>query len=354
MDANPDSKVETLAWRGGSDGHVEILDQTRLPGEVAVIATADPEVVRDAICRLAVRGAPAIGVAAAFGYFLTLRAAPNDPAGFAAARRAGAERLRSARPTAVNLAWAIGRVDAALDPSTAPAEQRRAAFDAAMRILGDDKSVCRALARHGSSLIDPGDGVLTYCNTGALATAGEGTALAGILAAHADGKRPVVYACETRPLLQGARLTMWELVRAGVDATLVCDNTAAVVLRSGRATKVFVGADRIARNGDTANKIGTYSLAVNARAHGARFYVVAPKSTFDLSLADGAGIPIEERPGDEVTMLAGRRVAPAGARVFSPAFDVTPADLIAGIVTEFGVISPVTAANVLTVLDRSG
>lgn len=333
---------QAVRWRGAEDGTLELIDQTRLPGECVVLRLTDVEAVRDAIVRLSVRGAPAIGVAAAFGLWLGIRGGPGDAPGFEAALHATQERLRSARPTAVNLGWALERVAAVARGSAPVAARKAAAFAEAQAIHAHDVAVCDALGVHGASLLTNGARVLTYCNTGALAAAGCGTALAAVFEAKRRGAAVSVIACETRPLLQGARLTMWELDRAGIDATLICDNTAAVVMREKKVDVVMVGADRVASNGDAANKIGTYGVALAAKAHGVPFYVVAPRSTFDWNIPDGAHIPIEERPAAEITEIGGRRIAPHGVRVYAPAFDVTPAALLAGIVTEAGVIAPVT------------
>jgi methylthioribose-1-phosphate isomerase len=275
----------------------------------------------------------------------------RDEASFRAELDRACERMASARPTAVNLAWAVERVRQAASAASGqgvPAA-KETLLAKALELLEDDRRTCRRMAEVGSGLVRDGAKLLTHCNTGALATAGIGTALAVVFESHRQGKRVAVFVDETRPLLQGARLTAWELQQAGIPATLICDNTAAQVMREGRVDAVFVGADRIARNGDTANKIGTYGLAVLARAHAIPFYVVAPVSTFDLATADGSGIPIEERSADEVTSIHGRRVAPEGIAVYSPAFDVTPAKLISGIVTERGLISPVDEGSVLRV-----
>jgi methylthioribose-1-phosphate isomerase len=345
---NPEAA--TIAWVGGQDGHLELLDQTRLPAECLILRIRDLEGVRDAICRLAVRGAPAIGVAAGFGLWLGIRNAAGDAAAFDATLSQAAARLRSARPTAANLAWALERVQDATRKAASVPDKKLAAFEAAKALHADDVDRCARIGAHGAALLRDGERVLTYCNTGALATAGSGTALAIVFEAKRRGLRVSVVACETRPLLQGARLTMWELERHGIEATLITDNAAATVMRQKRVDRVIVGADRIARNGDAANKIGTYGVALLAKAHGIPFHVAAPRSTFDLSLASGDEIPIEERDASEITEIAGVRIAPAGARVFAPAFDVTPAALITGIVTEAGVISPVGEQTVAKLL----
>jgi methylthioribose-1-phosphate isomerase len=339
--------VRTIEWVGDEGGFLRLLDQTLLPGEVTYRDCRDLETVREAICALRVRGAPAIGVAAAYALVLWAQQ-DRTGEGFDAA----AERLRSSRPTAVNLAWALERMGQLYRSWQ---KQRQgdlvSLFLAEARaIAAEDEQMCARMGRYGAELIEPGDGVLTHCNTGALATAGIGTALAAILTAAEQGKRIRVYADETRPLLQGARLTAWELQQAGVDVTLICDSMAAQVMKERRVNLVIVGADRIAANGDTANKIGTYGLALLARAHAIPFYVAAPSSTFDLRLADGSAIPIEERQPTEITHGFGRATAPAGVRVYNPAFDVTPHALITGIVTERGLIRPVDRESIRTAL----
>ncbi len=337
--------LETVGWRGdAASGFVRMIDQTRLPTEVVMIDCRDVATVWDAIKALRVRGAPAIGIAAAFGAVLGGQAALEEAGDVRAAVRAAAASLRTSRPTAVNLFWALDRVEKCLDESIS---DRSALLERvlaeAFAIAEEDKTMCRAIGRHGAALIAPGSGVLTHCNAGGLATADYGTALAVIFSAVEEGKSIHVYADETRPLLQGARLTAWELVRRGVPVTLICDSMAAQVMKEGKIQMVVVGADRIAANGDVANKIGTYGVALLARAHDIPFYVAAPSSTFDLSLADGSAIPIEQRDPREITHGFGRQTAPEGVGVYNPAFDVTPAGLIAGLITERGVIAPVNS-----------
>jgi methylthioribose-1-phosphate isomerase len=327
----------TLWWDDGA--HVlRMIDQTLLPGEVSVLTCATSEEVAEAIRRLQVRGAPAIGVAAAYGLALGAReaVAADDP--LPQLRRIAAA-LRATRPTAVNLGWALDRL-LAVAIETPVNELLTRLLTEAQAIAEEDAAACRAMGRLGAELIADGATLLTHCNAGALATAGMGTALAPIFTAHQAGKRLHVYVDETRPVLQGARLTAWELGRAGVPYTLIADNMAAYFLRRGGIRGVFVGADRIAANGDVANKIGTYGLAILAREHGVPLYVVAPRSTVDPALPDGDAIPIEERAADEVTTLAGRRIAPVDAHVANPAFDVTPARYVAAIVTEAGIAHP--------------
>jgi methylthioribose-1-phosphate isomerase len=323
---------------------LRLLDQTRLPAEVASRDCRDLEEVRQAICELAVRGAPAIGVSAAYALVLWLHThtLAEAQSGFEAA----CQRLHGSRPTAVNLGWALDRMRRRWRTLAEAPDPAAGMLAEAHAIAAEDEAMCAAMGRHGAALVPDGAGVLTHCNTGSLATAGMGTALAALLTAAGQGKRIHVYADETRPLLQGARLTAWELLQAGVDVTLICDSMAAQVMKEGRVHLAIVGADRIAANGDTANKIGTYGVALLARAHGVPFYVAAPSSTFDLSLPTGDGIPIEQRDPREVTHGFGRQTAPDGVRVYNPAFDVTPAGLIAGIVTEKGLIQPVNEQTI--------
>jgi len=351
--------VETIRWEGALPGRVRLIDQTRLPAEEVYLEIDALEVLRDAIARLAVRGAPAIGVAAAFGVVLGIQGlAQESTAEVLAATKTAAARLESARPTAVNLAWAARRVVARVEREAAVARSGndlvRAAFDEARAIYDEDRKVCDLLGEIGAELLPASGVVLTHCNAGALATAGSGTALAPVYAAVASGKKIAVIADETRPLLQGARLTAWELSKAGIDVTLITDNMAASVLARRKVDLVFVGADRIARNGDVANKIGTYGVAILAREHGVPFYVVAPLSTFDPDTPDGAAIPIEERDASEVARGFGPRTAPEGVRVYNPAFDVTPARLVTGIVTEVGVIREPNRERVEEALRRGG
>lgn len=348
-----------VRWVGGEEGHLELLDQTRLPAEVTWVECRDASSVIEAIRSLRVRGAPAIGVAGGYGVVvaaLEVRGRGLEGGEAVVELLAAAERIAAARPTAVNLRWAVERVLRevglpAVAGGTVGPGLVSALLDAARAIHEEDRRLCAAIGRHGADLLPPGD-VLTHCNTGALATGGDGTALAVITTAWADGRRFRVWADETRPLFQGARLTAWELVQRGIPVTVLCDSAAGHLLATGRIGSCIVGADRITAGGDTANKIGTYSLAVLAAAHGVPFYVAAPSSTFDLSIVDGTEIPIEHRAAAEVTSPWGRAIAPPAAEAFNPAFDVTPARLIRGIVTERGVIAPVTAAEVTRVLGR--
>ncbi|MEZ6065297.1 MAG: S-methyl-5-thioribose-1-phosphate isomerase [Planctomycetaceae bacterium] len=350
MRSSPEQSPSTLRWDGGIDGCLWLLDQTLLPTEVREIECRSVDDVWNAIKRLSVRGAPAIGCAAAYGVVVGLHGMEHVPsADFAARLTDVCDYLASSRPTAVNLFWALDRmrrVAAELPADTNSSDRLARLLAEAHAITREDREMCAAIGRHGAALVPDGAGILTHCNAGGLATAGDGTALSVIFAAAAAGKRVRAYADETRPLLQGARLTAWELAQRSIPVTLICDSMAAIVMREGRVQLVVTGADRIAGNGDAANKIGTYSVALLAKAHGIPFYIAAPSSTFDLALASGAEIPIEERDSSEITHGFGRQTAPAGIDVYNPAFDVTPAELITGIITERGVIAPVTADNV--------
>lgn len=332
--------METLRWENGT---LYLLDQTLLPHETRYLSLTDYRAVIEAIKRLAVRGAPAIGAAGAYAVVLAAVAAVQaGDEGFAPRVRAAAEEIAQARPTAVNLRWAVARQLRVLDSAVGEEPEKviaRLVAEAA-RICGADAAANRAMGAYGAALLPPGARVLTHCNAGALATYAYGTALGVIRAAHAAGKIKMVYADETRPLLQGARLTVFELQRDGIPVTLITDGMAGYLMAKKGIDAVIVGADRIAANGDVANKIGTYSLAVLARHHGVPFYVAAPLSTIDAAAPDGSAIPIEERDAAEVTSFAGVVVAPPGTRVWNPAFDVTPADLVSAIITEKGVFSP--------------
>ena len=340
----------TVRWAGGVEGELELLDQRALPARVEILRLNRVDEVWQAIRTLAVRGAPAIGVAAAYGMVMAARGVPPDSQAACvidALRRAAAH-LKEARPTAVNLEWAVDHmVRAAIAHrgiGVRPLQQRL--LDEANEVLRADADMCLAIGRHGVDFIRPGIGVLTHCNAGALAASDHGTALAILYEAQRRGVPFRVFADETRPLLQGARLTAWEMQASGIDTTLICDDMAGLVMQQGKIGLVLVGADRIARNGDVANKVGTYSVAVLAKAHRIPFVVAAPSNTFDLSLADGGGIPIEERPGEEITEGFGKRTAPTGIATYNPACDVTPHDLITAIVTERGIISPITEPNI--------
>ncbi|MBX3142726.1 MAG: S-methyl-5-thioribose-1-phosphate isomerase [Trueperaceae bacterium] len=334
--------IETLSYQTGV---LDLLDQTLLPGETRVLSLTTVEQVHEAIRSLRVRGAPAIGGAAAYGMCLAGEALPPDAdsAQALAALLEARDYLAGARPTAVNLFWALDRMLGAAE-AFAAAERTFSAGDlrAELRreadaIRTEDADMCRAIGAHGLELLGGAVAVMTHCNAGRLATMGIGTALAPVYLAAEGGRRIHVYANETRPLLQGARITSWELSEAGLPVTLITDSMAAHVMRQGRVEAVIVGADRVAANGDVANKIGTYGLALLAKAHDLPFYVAAPSSTVDFGTPTGAEIRIEERLPDEVRRLAGRAIAPSGVEVLNPAFDVTPAALISGIVTERGV-----------------
>jgi len=327
-----------LVWR---DGALSLLDQTRLPAEELWLACRRPEEVADAIRRLAIRGAPAIGVAAAYGLVLGIATA-DDPARLPERFEEVSALLASTRPTAVNLGWALARGREVFER-----HRERPAKEVAQALLGwaqalhrEDVETNRRIGEHGAALFAPGDRVLTHCNTGSLATAGYGTALGVIAASYRRGAVGLVWVDETRPLLQGARLTAWELKRLGIPFRLVSDSSAGALMARGLVDRCVVGADRIAANGDTANKIGTYTVAVLAARHRVPFYVAAPRSTIDPATPTGQDIPIEERSPAEVTEVFGTRVAPAGTEALNLAFDVTPAELIAGIVTEVGVLRP--------------
>ncbi len=321
------------------DDTLFLLDQTRLPGETVVLELRTVAEVIEAIQTLRVRGAPAIGVAAAYGLVL-VPSAGLDMGRFRASLREQALALGEARPTAVNLRWALQRMLRAADASPRVSEVRRILLEEARRIHREQEEADRLMGLHGAALLPPGSVALTHCNTGTLATGGFGTALGVLHTAWQQGRLRHVYATETRPILQGSRLTTWELAQEGIPATLIVDSAAGVLMAQGRVDCVVVGADRIAANGDVANKIGTYTLAVLAQRHHIPFYVVAPTSTVDLAVPSGDGIPIEERPPAEVTHLAGRAVAPEGVAVYNPAFDVTPHDLVTAIITERGVVRP--------------
>jgi methylthioribose-1-phosphate isomerase len=323
------------------DGAVLLLDQRRLPAEEVYLRCADATAVAQGIREMAVRGAPAIGVAAAFGIALGMSDGAGDPARQRQRLERLSDELRATRPTAVNLFWAIERMRArfaAAEAAGAPVAE--ALLDEARRIKQEDIAACRRMGELGAELLPERARVLTHCNAGALATAGYGTALGVVRSAAAQGKLVAVFADETRPFLQGARLTAWELQQDGIPATLIADSMAGHFMARGEVNAVVVGADRIARNGDVANKIGTYSLAVLAKENGIPFYVIAPVSTIDLATESGASIPIEERGAEEVTHHAGRRVAPEGIGVRNPAFDVTPHRYVSAIVCERGVARP--------------
>ena len=365
----------TLRWVGDIDGYLELLDQTRLPSETVYLQCRTAQDVWDAIKRLSVRGAPAIGVAAAYGGCIGIQEAIDKTPAYLRSRiNLTCDFLEASRPTAVNLSWAVTRMQdratqLGFPPSIGP-RATHAQFDdrhvphninVARRLLAEakaideeDRRMCAKMGRYGADLLadlPEGAGILTHCNAGALVSgSGDGTALAVIFELARRGKRPQVWADETRPLLQGARLTMWELMQRDIDATLICDSMAAQVMSEGRIQAVITGADRIAANGDTANKIGTFSVATLAKAFGIPFYVAAPASTFDLNTPSGDGIPIEQRAGEEIRSGFGPLTTPPGARVYNPAFDVTPASLVAAIITDRGVVQPVNTATVASMM----
>ncbi|WP_068137076.1 S-methyl-5-thioribose-1-phosphate isomerase [Roseimaritima ulvae] len=346
--------MKTLQWIGDTSGHLRLIDQTRLPVEETYLDCHTVAQTHDAIRRLVVRGAPAIGIAAAYGVCVAVAEARREQpdlsvADARAAAHSAIDYLATSRPTAVNLFWALDRMRGIVDGSEDDSLAQRL-LQEATAIHEQDRQMCAAMGQHGAPLLADCRNVLTHCNAGGLAASELGTALAVIYAAHDAGTPLHVYADETRPLLQGARLTAWELSRAGIDVTVLCDSMPACLMREGKIDAVIVGADRVAANGDAANKIGTYALAIVARHHGVPFYVVAPSSTFDMQLESGEGIPIEQRDRQEVSHPFGKQTVPDDAGVFNPAFDVTPADLITAIVTERGIIRPVNTANVLHVL----
>lgn len=353
----------TNAFEAFIAGRFEALDQTLLPTRVEWRQWRTIESVWEGIKALRVRGAPAIGISASYGVCVGLQTLFEGGArpsleSFYARLEECAKYLATSRPTAVNLFWALDRMTAKgreLRATGATVEDAAGALLTEARAIHDeDVALCRRMGRYGAQFVKDGCGYLTHCNAGGLATGEYGTALAVFYwAQEEEGKRFRVFADETRPLLQGARLTAWELRQNGVPTTLACDSAAATLMRQGKIDAVFVGADRIAANGDVANKIGTYSVALAAKANGVPFYVVAPRSTFDLSLDSGDQIPIEERASEEVTSPYGRVVAPEGIDVYNPAFDVTPAELVSGIVTENGVVSPVTRETIARIVGEN-
>ncbi len=332
--------VDTLQYR---EGKLYIIDQTKLPTELDVIAIDTVEDCWDAIKKLKVRGAPAIGMAAAYGVYIGIAdVSGEDFEGFYEQLIQVSDYLAGSRPTAVNLFWAIERMkNVALDNKALPVSQIKALLEAeAIAIQKEDEETCRRIGENGLTVLKDGMTVLTHCNAGRLATSKYGTALAPIYLAQEKGMGIKVYADETRPLLQGARLTAYELMEAGIDVTLITDNMAAMVMQMGKIDAVIVGCDRVAANGDTANKIGTYGVAQLAKAHNIPFYIAGPLSTIDLDTETGEGIPIEERGSEEIICGFGNQTAPTGVKVFNPAFDVTPHHLITGIITEKGIAKP--------------
>jgi methylthioribose-1-phosphate isomerase len=333
--------LQSVRWNGD---RLDLLDQRLLPEQIVYLPLTTTQDVWEAIRELKVRGAPAIGIAAAYGIYLGLAAIPAaaTAAELVAEVRKMAEYLATSRPTAVNLFWALDRMKARAErlaaEGTAPDALRAALLAEAQLIQAEDEDTNRRIGEHALSLLQDDSGVLTHCNAGGLATARYGTALAPMYLAQERGMKLRVFADETRPVLQGARLTAFELQQAGVDVTLICDNMAGYVMSKGWVQAVIVGTDRVAANGDVANKIGTYSVAVLAKAHGIPFYVACPLSTIDLNTKTGADIPIEERHEDEITQGFGKRTAPKGVKVFNPAFDVTPHEYVTAIITEKGVV----------------
>jgi methylthioribose-1-phosphate isomerase len=332
------SKNSTLRWNASA---LEMLDQRALPARVEYLRYDSAAAVAEGIKTMVVRGAPAIGCAAAYGMALeALRQRLQPSAAFFSALETAEARLAASRPTAVNLFWALNRMRAKLDSlrTGSVSDIADALLGEAHAISDEDVRLNRAMGAHGAALLRDNTRVLTHCNAGALATAGHGTALGVIRSAVEAGKRIHVYADETRPFLQGARLTAWELMQDGIPVTLIADNAAGLLMRTGEIDAIIVGADRVAANGDVANKIGTYSVAVLARRHGIPFYVAAPLSTVDINMASGNGIPIEERAASEITGYGDTQWAPAGVAVRNPVFDVTPADLVTALITERGVV----------------
>ncbi len=340
--------IDTVRWKPLTDqgplpGVLRLIDQTKLPETFEFMETDDAATIHDAIRRLVVRGAPAIGCAAALGLTAVLQhSQATDRQTFLSELRVKADYLATSRPTAVNLFWALDRcVDAVTTHESHDVHAlKMRLWQEADEILREDIDMCKSIGRYGRELISDGDVILTHCNAGALATGDYGTALAPMYAAHEAGMKIKVFADETRPLLQGSRLTAWELNRAGIDVTINCDNMAGQLMKEGRIDRVIVGTDRVAANGDVANKIGTYSVAVLAKYHNVPFYVACPYSTIDLSLASGDLIPIEQRDGEEVANGFGRRTAPEGVPIFNPAFDVTPHELVTAIITDRGIVRP--------------
>jgi methylthioribose-1-phosphate isomerase len=333
--------VEAVRWSAREDA-VDIIDQRRLPGELVRLELHSADEVCDAIATLAVRGAPAIGIAGAMGLVVALAVYADDAREpLLGAVRTLSERIGAVRPTAVNLPWAMERMRRIACSTDGDARKILATLHReATAILEEDRGMCRRIGEHGLALLPPDACVLTHCNAGALATGGIGTALAPIYVAAEQGRQVRVFADETRPLLQGSRLTAWELTQAGIDVTVLADNMAASLMRTGAVDLVIVGADRIAANGDVANKIGTYALALAARYHGVPFYVAAPWSTVDPATPTGGDITIEHRGADEIRQSHGRHTAPAEVAVYNPAFDVTPAELISAIITDRGISYP--------------
>ncbi|MBP6673310.1 MAG: S-methyl-5-thioribose-1-phosphate isomerase [Bacteroidetes bacterium] len=344
--------MTSIEWLGSS---VRFLDQTELPLKELYIETSELEVLNDAIIKLKVRGAPLLGICAAYGILLGIQSAKKSSLGTMQERfETAAGSIAATRPTAKNLFWALERMRKILRLNLH--ESTESLFEKlereALAIHEEDRQMCESIGRFGSELVPNGAKILTHCNTGALATGGIGTAFAVLLTAHRNGKEISVYADETRPLLQGSRLTMWELMNAGIPATLITDNSAAWTMKTKKIDLIITGADRITANGDSANKIGTYNLALLAKAHSIPFYIAAPTSTIDPSILQGEDIPIEERGAEEIVNGFGRQVAPNDARVFAPAFDVTPNGLITAIITEKGILRPPYNDSIREAVDR--
>lgn len=346
-------KLKSISW---SKNRIRIIDQSKFPLSLEYLYIVDLKTLRNAIRTLKVRGAPALGAAAALGVYLGAR---DSRSRSSADLRKSSEKvisyLASSRPTARNLFYGLERMRSVLERNDEkpPQAVKRLLIKEALAIIKEDMVSCRRIGAYGAKLIDDNDAVLTICNAGILATIDYGTALGVLYRSKEDGKDFKVFASETRPLMQGSRLTAWELKKSGLDVTVICDNMAASLMRQGKIAKVIVGADRIAANGDTANKIGTYNLAVMAGYHKVPFYVAAPASTFDLTIRSGKGIVIEERPQDEVARIfSAQRVAPAGVKVFNPAFDVTPHALISAIITDNGIIRAPYSRNIKRLLRR--
>lgn len=345
--------MKSIEWLGNS---LRILDQSKLPVETVYRNALSYKEVAEAIENMEVRGAPAIGAAVAYGYALGALEYQGDREGLPSFMEEVQDRLEATRPTAVNLFWALRRMEDRLRECWEVEdldEVRRVLIEEADRIAEDDRRMNRLIGEHGNEIVPEKANILTHCNAGALATVEYGTALGVIRRAHEAGKLIHVYADETRPLLQGARLTALELLQDKIPVTLIADNMAGYLMQQGKVDLVIVGADRIAANGDTANKIGTYSVAVLAHAHGIPFYVAAPTSTIDLKVATGQEIPIEKRPDKEMREFFGTQVAPAEVNVYNPAFDVTPAKYITAIITEKGIVAPPYSVNLLKLMVRS-
>ena len=346
--------VQALKWVGGVDGFLELIDQRRLPSELVRLQCRDIKQLYNAIKTLTVRGAPAIGVAGAYGLVLAMQKLDTRYSILDALEclKKAADYLGSSRPTAANLFWALDRVKRKAEDFVAGRakvnlqELQEAVLGEANAICQEDVDMCRRIGENGEKFIKDGAGILTHCNAGALATAGQGTALSVMFEAHKKGKKFKVYVDETRPMLQGARLTAWELKQAEIDVVVICDNMAGWLMKQGKISAVITGADRIAANGDAANKIGTYSLSILAREHGIPFYIAAPSSTFDFSIKSGDQIPIEQRTENEVTFFGGVKITPEGVDIYNPAFDVTEAGDISAIITERGVIEKPTPGKI--------